>query len=142
MLSYALAYLALPLILTSLVFYGQSQLLWGQTPALSLFVSGWLVMALNMLFYVSFTLMLGTLFNGRAPVSAIGLGFLFGGQIFPNFLPPLVTLLFPWKLSELAPALVLAQPLPAGWPIPIIATAIWIIVFIAIALWRFGREEF
>jgi ABC-2 type transport system permease protein len=142
MLSYSLTYLALPLILTSLVFYGQSQLLWGQTPALSLFVSGWLVMALNMLFYVLFTLMLGTLFNGRAPVSAIGLGFLFGGQIFPNFLPPLVTLLFPWKLSELAPAFVLGQPLPTGWPIPIIATAIWIIVFVAIALWRFGREEF
>jgi len=142
MLSYSLAYLALPLILTSLVFYGQSQLLWGQRPVLSPFVSGWLVMALNMLFYVSFTLMLGTLFNGRAPVSAIGLGFLFGGQIFPNFLPEWVILIFPWKLSELAPALALEQPLPMGWPIPIIATAVWTVVFIAIALWRFGREEF
>jgi ABC-2 type transport system permease protein len=140
--SYSLAYLMLPLTLTSLVFYGQSQLLWGQTPAIAAFLAGWLVMVLSMLFYVSFTAMLGTLFNARATVSAISLGFLFGGQIFPNFLPPLVTLLFPWKLSELAPALALGQPLPAGWPIPIIATAVWIIVFIAIALWRFGREEF
>jgi ABC-2 type transport system permease protein len=142
MLSYFLAYLILPLILTSLVFYGQSQMLWSQTPALPPFLAGWLVMALHMLFYVSFTLMLGTLFNTRGPVSAIGLGFLFGGQIFPNFLPQWVTLIFPWKLSELAPALALEQPLPLGWPIPVIATAVWTIVFIALALWRFGREEF
>jgi ABC-2 type transport system permease protein len=142
MLSHSLAYLILPLILTSLVFYGQSQMLWSQTPALPPFLAGWLVMALNMLFYVSFTLMLGTLFNARGPVSAIGLGFLFGGQIFPNFLPQFVTLIFPWKLSELAPALALGQELPLVWPIPIIASAVWTVVFIAVALWRFSREEF
>ena len=142
MLSYSLAYLTLPLILTSLVFYGQSQMLWGQTPEVPSFLAGWLVMALHMLFYLSFTLMLGTLFNARGPVSAIGLGFLFGGQIFPNFLPEWATLIFPWKLSELAPALALGQELPPVWPIPIIATAVWIVVFIAVALWRFSREEF
>jgi ABC-2 type transport system permease protein len=142
MSSYSLAYLVLPLILTSLVFFAQSQILWNQTPALLPFLAGWLVMALHMLFYVSLTLMLGVLFNTRGPVSAIGLGFLFGGQIFPNFLPGWVTLIFPWKLSELAPALALGQPLPPGWPIPVIATAIWTVVFVAIALWRFGREEF
>jgi hypothetical protein len=53
-----------------------------------------------------------------------------------------LTLIFPWKLSELAPALALQQPLPPVWPIPVIATAVWTVVFIAIALWRFGREEF
>ena len=141
-LSYSIVFLAMPLLLTSLIFYIQSQILWGQTPALLPFVAGWLVMSLHMLFYVSFTVMLGTLFNGRGPVSAIGLGFLFGGQIFPNFLPGWVTLIFPWKLSELAPALALGQPLPPGWPIPIIATAVWTVVFIVIALWSFGREEF
>jgi ABC-2 type transport system permease protein len=141
-LSYSLAYLALPLLLTSLVFYGQSQILWAQMPALLPFLAGWFVMILHMIFYVSFTLMLGTLFNKRGSVSAIGLGFLFSGQILPNFFPLWLTLLFPWKLSELAPALALQQPLPVGWPIPIIATAVWTAVFIAIALWRFGREEF
>jgi ABC-2 type transport system permease protein len=140
--SYSLAYLVLPLLLPSLVFYGQSQMLWGQIPPLSSFLSGCLVMTLNMLFYVSLTLMLGSLFNTRAPVSAIGLGFLFGGQIFPNFLPEWITLIFPWKLSELAPALALEQPLPVGWLIPIIATSVWTVTFIAIASWRFGREEF
>jgi ABC-2 type transport system permease protein len=142
LLSHSLAYLILPLLVPSIAFYIQSQMLWGQTPALSLFLAGWLVMTLHLLFYVSFTIMLGTLFNSRAPVSAIGLGFLFGGQIFPSFLPVWATLIFPWKLSELAPALALGQPLPPGWPIPLIATAIWTVVFVVIALWRFGREEF
>lgn len=100
-------------------------------------------MAVHMLFYVSFTLMMGTLFNARGPVSAIGLGFLFGGQIFTNFLPDWVTMIFPWPLGNLAPALALGQELPpSAWPIPVIATAIWTIVFIAIAVWRFSREEF
>ena len=142
MLSYSIAFLAMPLLLTSLIFYAQSQMLWGQTPAVSPFLAGWLVMALHMLFYVSFTIMLGTLFSSRGPVSAIGLGFLFGGQIFPNFLPAWATMIFPWKLSELAPALALGQPLPPGWLIPVIATAIWTVAFIGVALWRFEREEF
>ena len=86
--------------------------------------------------------MLGTLFNRRGPVSAIGLGFLFGGQIFPNFLPEWVTLNFPWKLAELDSGPTLGQPLPPGWIIPVIATAVWTVVFIGVALWRFGREEF
>ena len=142
MLSHSLAFLSLPLILPSLVFYGQSQMLWSQTPSLSPFLTGWLVMALHMLFYLSFTLMLGTLFNARGPVSAIGLGLLFGGLVLSNILPGWLTLIFPWKLSELAPLLALEQPLPPIWPIPVIATAVWTVVFIAIALWRFGREEF
>jgi ABC-2 type transport system permease protein len=142
LLSHTLVYLTLPLLLPSLVFYAQSQMLWGQIPPPSQFLAGWLVMALHMLFYVSFTIMLGTLFSSRGPVSAIGLGFLFGGQIFPNFLPQWATMLFPWKLSELASALALGQPLPPGWIIPIIATLAWTIVFIVIALRRFEREEF
>jgi hypothetical protein len=36
----------------------------------------------------------------------------------------------------------LGKPLPAGWQVPIIATTLWIPVFIGIALWRFRREEF
>jgi ABC-2 type transport system permease protein len=141
-LSHSIAYLVLPLILPGVAFYAQSQLLWGQIPAVSPFISGWLVMAVHVLFYVAFTIMLGTLFNARGHVAAMGLGFLLGGQIISNFTSPLVTSIFPWKLSELASALALGQSLPSGWPIAIIATAIWMIIFVSIALWRFNLEEF
>jgi ABC-2 type transport system permease protein len=99
-------------------------------------------MVLHLLFYLALTLMLGTLFSTRGPVAGIGLGFLFSGQIVPNFAPEWVTLIFPWKLSELAPALALGGTVPPVWPIPVIATAVWTVVFIGVALWRFGREEF
>jgi len=32
------------------------------------------------------------------------------------------------------------QPLPTTTPIA--ATPIWIVIFVCVALWRFGREEF
>jgi hypothetical protein len=32
------------------------------------------------------------------------------------------------------------QPLPTT--MPIYATAIWIVIFVSVALWRFAREEF
>jgi ABC-2 type transport system permease protein len=142
LLSHSLGYLVVPLLVNSLAFFAQSQILWNQVPAPTAFLMGWLMMALHTLFYVSFSLMLGTLFSSRGPVSAIGLGFLFGGQIFPNFLPEWVTLIFPWKLAELASGLALGQPLPPSWPIPVIATVVWTVMFIGVALWGFGREEF
>jgi hypothetical protein len=48
----------------------------------------------------------------------------------------------PWPLPDVAGGLALGSELPAIWPVPIIATAFWIIIMVAAALWRFGREEF
>jgi hypothetical protein len=62
--------------------------------------------------------------------------------LLPNFLPAAVTLALPWQLSELMTGLALEKTLPALWPIPIVATVRWTSLFILIALWRFGREEF
>jgi len=78
MLAYSIAFLVLLLLLTSLVIYAQSQMLWNQMPALPAFLAGWLVMALHMLFYVAFTIILGTLYSSRGPVAAIGQPLPFG----------------------------------------------------------------
>jgi hypothetical protein len=48
----------------------------------------------------------------------------------------------PWPLPDVATGLALGTELPSVWPVPIIATVIWIVVMTAVALWRFGREEF
>jgi hypothetical protein len=42
--------------------------------------------------------------------------------------------------SSLAMALVIGQPLPSVTPI--IATVLWCVVFTAVAVWRFNRDEF
>jgi len=114
----------------------------GGTPALVPFVFGLALVGLNLLFFLTLTLMLGTLFNERAAVIAIPLGVLFGGQFLMGFLGSLSELL-PWYLV-MGPALsseaMLGQPLSTTTPI--LATVVWIVIFISVAIWRFKREEF
>lgn len=38
--------------------------------------------------------------------------------------------------------LVMGSELPAVWIIPVVATALWAAIFVGVALWHFGREEF
>jgi hypothetical protein len=45
-------------------------------------------------------------------------------------------------LKDLAVGLALGSALPAVWPIPVVATALWSALFVGAALWRFGHEEF
>ena len=142
LLSHAFSFLSLSLMLPTVVYYAQSLILWRQLPAATPFWSAWLLTALHLLFYLALTLMLGTYFNARAPVSGISLGFLFGGLILPNILPEWIMLIFPWPFAELARALVAGKSIPSVWPIPVIATMIWTILFVMIAQWRFEREEF
>lgn len=124
------------------VFLVQSQLLWGQLPPLQPFLSAWLILVVHMLFYLSLTLMLGTIFSSRGGVAGISLGFMFAGSLLLNVLPSGAAMLFPWSLQQIAGMMGMGQSLPAGWQAPVIATALWIPVFLGIAFWRFGREEF
>lgn len=140
--AYSISAMVLSLVLPAIVFLFQSQVFWGKLPPLMPFLEAWLIMVLNLQFYLALTLMLGTLFNARGAVAGIGLGFLFSGSFLTLVLPGWISSLFPWALQNLASALAASKPLPGGWQIPVIATAIWIPIFIGIALWRFSREEF
>jgi ABC-2 type transport system permease protein len=141
-LAYSISSVILSLVMPAFVFMLESQLFWGKLPAMTPFLGAWMVMFLNLQFYLALTLMLGTLFNARGAVAGIGLGFLFSGSFLSLVLPAWIASLFPWALQSLASAMALGKPLPAGWQVPIVATVLWIPVFIAIALWRFHREEF
>lgn len=103
---------------------------------------------LNLMFYLTLTIMLGALFKERGGVIGIPMVFLFGYQIIYGILPFLGEIM-PWALTtpldersgaSLALALVLGQPLPSVTPI--IATAVWCVVFTGVAVWRFNRDEF
>ena len=95
---------------------------------------------LGLLFYLTFSLMLGTLFQGRGAVIGIGLGLLFGGSIIVNFIPDIAYAL-PVAFQNIAPAVAQGQTLPEQAVIEIAATAAWCVVFMVIALWRFERQE-
>jgi ABC-2 type transport system permease protein len=139
--AYALSFVGLALLLPSAIFYGQSLLLAGRAPEPAGFLAAAAVMAAHTLFYLTLTLMLGTLFDRRGPISGIAIGVLFAGFMPLNFVPQAVMLALPWPMSRVAVGLALGDALPAAWPITAVAAILWPLLFLALALWRFGREE-
>ena len=104
------------------------------------------LVALVLAFYLSLTYMLGTLFHKHGAVIGIPMVLIFGGNL--NNLFPWLGKVMPWNLvmdlgpSRPALATILAQSQPLPIVTPIIGTAVLTIIFIAVALWRFQREEF
>ncbi len=103
---------------------------------------------LNLLFYLTLVLMLATLFQGRGPVLGITIFLVLGHMITP--LGILLRDVMPWRLvcglgkNGVIPALggYLWQGVPLPTVTPIIATAVWCVLFVVVAIWRFRREEF
>lgn len=119
-----------------------SQVLWQRMPEAAHYAEAVGILALHQFFYIAFTLMLGTLFNSRGPVAGVALGFWIAGNILPNFGPKWLPLVMPWPLIQSSARIAQWQPVGATLWIPAAATAVWSVLFIAVALWRFQREEF
>jgi ABC-2 type transport system permease protein len=142
LVAYAFGFLSLAILFPSAIFYGESLFLGGRTPELLPFVTGVGLLALHTMFYLALTLLLGTLYSTRGPIAGIAMGVLFAGFLPPNLVPQAAMLALPWTLRNSAVGLVLGSELPAVWFIPVVATGLWVAVFVGLALWRFGREEF
>jgi ABC-2 type transport system permease protein len=99
------------------------------------------VILLALVFYLTLVIMLGALFEQRGPVLGIALGLLIGGLIASQFSPQ-VSYILPVAMQDIAGALAQGQPLPTVAISQLIATTVWIILFIGVALRRFGRLEF
>jgi ABC-2 type transport system permease protein len=100
------------------------------------------LVVLSLVFYVALTLALGTLFAGRGPVAGIGIGLILTGTFLDGILPEALVLATPWRLGDVAGSLALDLPIGFDWYLPVVATAAFTVVFVAVAVWRFGREEF
>ncbi|MBI1277578.1 MAG: ABC transporter permease subunit [Anaerolineaceae bacterium] len=140
-----LALLVIIVVVQGVVAYLQLANYSGSPPALGPFVAGMALIALHMLFYLTLTLMLGTLFSDRGPVIGIPIGILFSAMFLMGYVGQFAYLM-PWMIipagsfQGLAIDAMLGQPLATTTPIW--ATIVWIIVFVTIAIWRFTREEF
>ena len=102
---------------------------------------------LHLMFYLTLTLMLGTMFNTRGPVIGIPLGLIFGYQLVLQVAPALQNVMPYWLVNPLGqPQISLAGAVLMGQPLatvtPIIGSVVGVVVFTVIALWRFRREEF
>ena len=111
------------------------------------FLGGMAVLSAYQLFYLTLTLMLGTLFNHRAPVIAIPLALAFGQNMLLS-MAPFLSKVLPWTLiaplgetgHSVAESVILK--LSDFTLFPLVPTLILIGVFIAVSLWRFEQEEF
>ncbi len=140
-ISYGLALLLLAFPVPAVIFYAECLFFFGQVPALAALAGALGLVVLHLVFYLSLSLVLGSLFVGRGPVVAICFGLLLGGLALGNSLP-LLLYVMPWWLLNLAYTVLAGLPLPPEWPIPAVATAAWSLLFLAVTLWRFSREEF
>jgi ABC-2 type transport system permease protein len=133
------------LLVQGAVAYLQLTLYGGNTPLLIPFVAGMALLGLHTLFYLTLTLMLGTLFHDRGPVIGIPIGILFSAMFLMGIVGQ-AAYLTPWLIipsggfQGLAIEVMLGQPLTTTTPIW--ATVVWTVIFVGIALWRFQREEF
>src|SRR6185369_9741553 len=125
----------------ALVAYGEITLAQGKPPDVLPFVGGLGLVVLPLLFYLTLTFMLGVLFDQRGPVLGISLGLMFMSFLVSSFVPQ-IKLIVPVDLQNAATALAQGQALSEQTLITMAACAIWSIIFTAVALWRFQREEF
>lgn len=111
------------------------------------FLGGLGVLALHLVFYITFTLMLGAALSRRGPVIAIPLVFFFAEQVFLGVFPILAHLL-PSTLTvppddsvypSVAAALMTGSE-PLSY-VPLATTLGASVLFVAAALWFFERQE-
>lgn len=138
--------IAVMVLLQGAIAYTQFALT-GAPPDALRFIGGMGLLALHLLFYVTLTLMLGVVLNGRGPVIGLPLLFLFGYQLVAGMAPGIATWM-PWglvmtispEIRGLAQMMVHGEALPTV--LPIVATVGWIVVMLGVAIWRFDRTEF
>ncbi len=137
----ALAVFALLVGLPSVVAYGLLSLRMGAPFPLMPFLSAAGIMAVHTLFYLTLTLMLGTIFNNRGPILGIALGSVLGGGMLGNLVKPLLYVT-PWMLPKVAVLTATGQAITAEMGIAsLVATALWSVVFIFVAFAKFEKME-
>jgi ABC-2 type transport system permease protein len=137
-----LAVLLLLLTVPALAAYGLLSARAGEPFPLTAFLAGIGIMSLHTLFYLTLTILAGTLFNNRGGILALALGVLFSGALLGGFLGPL-TYVTPWNLAKIAGLVAGGEALPIRIVLyPLLSTALWSILFTILSLWKFERAEF
>src|SRR5512135_1438414 len=112
------------------------------------FLGGLLMVSIHTFYWVALVLMMGTLFESSGVVIAVpmALFFLFwmGTGMIPSliYISPLLLTFTPApdQMSALSVSFMNGQPV-FSW-LPLISTVVFSVIFIAVAIWRFNRQEF
>ncbi|WP_119069752.1 ABC transporter permease subunit [Rubrobacter indicoceani] len=132
--------LTVTLLFPALVFYVLSIIVSTAPQPPLYFLGGFGILALGLLFYLSLSLFLGTVFESRGPLAGCVFGFMVAGFMVANYAPSL-TAAFPWLFFQSGFYLVTEGYIPVYGLISIPATALWSALFVFLALRRFKRAE-
>jgi ABC-2 type transport system permease protein len=132
--------LTVTLLFPAVVFYVLMTAIATLPPPPLLFLGGFAILALGLLFYLALSLLLGTVFESRGPLAGCVFGFMVAGFMIANYAPWL-TAAFPWLFFQTGYYLVTQGQIPAYGLISIPATALWTVLFIFLALSRFEHAE-
>ena len=112
------------------------------------FAGALLVVALHTFYWIALVLMMGTLFDSSSGVIAVPMALYFafwmGSGLIPGliYISPLLLTFSPDpdNISSVAASLMSGEPV-FSW-LPVISTIVFCVIFIAVAVWRFNRQEF
>ena len=131
-------------LIPGIIWSFEATLITGQLFSFLSFIGVILLFGLNLLFYISFTLMLGTFFNNPGPVAGIPMVFNFTQQFLLSI--PFAEYFLPTSIflrttgNPIIVSIILGEEILSF--IPIIISAVMVIIFLVIAIWRFEKEEF
>lgn len=131
------------IILPGIIGYIEIALIAGLEVSFFRFILGNCALWLHMMFFLTMSLLVGTLFNNRKMVLLVGITFFIVEQLLQSLLPPEIIIS---KIALPGPDISISEALMRGVPIfsiwPIIIAIVFCIIFVSLAIWRFKREEF
>lgn len=138
---YAIGFGVVALAVPWVVFLAEDRFIAGNDVALVPMLGALGLLALHLLVYLALVIALGTVFDSRGPIAAIGIGVLLTGQFFGGMLPVAAVTVLPWILPDLADAVARGGELPASLPTALIANGAVIVAATVTGLWRLSRQE-
>jgi ABC-2 type transport system permease protein len=144
LVAHALAILVILVGLQAALGYGLLWLATGEPLSLPPFLAGVAGLAVNTLFYLALTLMLGVLTANRIALLGASLGLVLGGFVAVPLGSTVGTLamMTPFTLIHVLPSIVLGLPLPLSIWVSMGITAALSVIFVVVTLARFERLEF
>ena len=131
-------------LLPGIINYVMFSLIYGQWLFFPSFLLGIVLLSLNLIFFVTLTLMFGTFLDSAGAVAAIPIAFNFMQQFLVNI--PYVKFILPQYLyfipdeTSIMTSVILGLPIPSI--IPIISVIVFITAFLLIAMLKFEKAEF
>jgi ABC-2 type transport system permease protein len=104
------------------------------------FIGGLALLGLDCLFYAFLAIATGSFTRSRGATLGIPLLVMLGGMLLLEFAPDL-GMVTPLMFGDLSSLLATTGALPTEALLPITATVLWVVIFVAATLWKFERIE-